>query len=174
VSWIDPGPLEEEQAARARRRRRHTIAGRVVATAALVTIAALSARNLAEADRASRPTPIGALVTLSTAQTLFREGDEDGDGVLDYGTLEELSDARLIDAVLGAGVKQGYRFDCRPSPTTPEFVWMAVANPVSDETGSRSFVTNHTGMIHWSPEPLRWTPDCEIPAGLLRVGEERR
>ncbi len=174
MSLLDLGPLEEELAAQARRRRRHTIAGRVVALAALVTITALGVRNLAEADRASRPTPIGALKTLSTAQALFREGDKDGDGVLDHGTLEELSAAALIDAVLGAGVKQGYRFDCRPSPTSPEFMWMAVANPVSDETGDRSFVVNHTGMIHWSREPLRWTPDCEVPPGLPRVGEEGR
>ena len=39
---------------------------------------------------------IGMLKTINTSQTLFREGDKDGDGVFDYGNLLELSNATLV------------------------------------------------------------------------------
>lgn len=118
---------------------------------------------------------IGALKTINTSQTLFREGDKDRDGTLDYGTLEELSNTTLIDAVLGAGVKQGYVFAVRPSPLTPEFLWMAVANPVSPrETGDRYFVTNHSGVIYYTGEhgqAFELNDRCEIPANAVPVGK---
>ena len=38
------------------------------------------------------------------------EGDKENDGNLDYGTLRELGEAGLIDAVLASGTKEGYLF----------------------------------------------------------------
>jgi hypothetical protein len=117
---------------------------------------------------------IGSLKTINTAQTLFREGDKDADGTLDYGALAELSDAGLIDAVLGGGQKNGYVFQVAASPTTPEFLWMAVASPAAPgtSTGVRHFVTNQAGVIYYSTTtPFAITPDCAIPAGAVPVGK---
>jgi hypothetical protein len=115
---------------------------------------------------------IGALKTINTAQTLFRESDKEADGTLDYGSLTELSDVTYIDAILGGGQKQGYLFQAAPSPTTPEFLWMAVANPaVPGTTGDRYFVTNQAGIIYYSTTtPFVLTPDCAIPAHAVPLG----
>lgn len=115
---------------------------------------------------------IGALKTIGTAQTMFRETDKEGDGTLDYGSLRELSDVQVIDAVLGGGQRQGYRFQAAASPTTPGSLWMAVASPTAPgTTGDRYFVTNHAGVIYYSPTtPFSITPDCAIPAHALPLG----
>lgn len=116
---------------------------------------------------------IGCLKTLVTAQTLFREGDKEQDGELDYGTLAELSQTTLVDAVLGSGKKSGYVFDCRPSVATPEFLWFATASPEQPgTTGSRYFATNHAGVIYDSTErPFEIDPtSCAMPEGATPVG----
>lgn len=117
---------------------------------------------------------IGALKTLVTAQTLFREGDKEGDGVLDYGTLTELSRATLVDAVLGGGKKSGYVFDCQPSAATPEFLWFATASPAEPgTTGRRYFATNHAGVIYYSTERpfVIDGTSCAMPEGATPVGK---
>jgi hypothetical protein len=116
---------------------------------------------------------IGALKTLNTSQTLFREGDKDRDDMLDYArSLKELGDTSLIDAVLASGTKQGYVFETSAAPETPEFLWMATARPVEPgKTGTRYFVTNHAGVIYYGTErPFGISADCEIPAGALPIG----
>lgn len=118
---------------------------------------------------------IGALKTLSTAQVLFREGDKDQDGQLDYGTLEELAKTQIIDAVLGSGTKQGYRFECRPSAKTPEFLWAATATPVDGVgPGRRAFVVNHAGVIYESTTKAFSLADLgdemKIPDGAAPLG----
>jgi hypothetical protein len=148
------------------------------ATVVLAIILAIAIPNLIEARKhGGEASPIGALKTITTSQTLFREGDKERDGTLDYGNLQELSNTTLIDAVLGSGVKQGYRFEVRPSPTTPEFLWFAVATPVTPgKTGDRYFCTNHAGVIYYTGTSGRsiWTaaggPECTIPEGWLPVG----
>lgn len=129
---------------------------------------------------------VGALRTLSSAQTLFRELDREQDGTLDYGTLAELSSATLIDRVLGSGTKMGYRFEVRVSPTSPESRWMAVANPAPRpfswrETlrspfappapGPCSFVVNQRGTIFQAVgAELACSDACEIPSSCVQVG----
>lgn len=137
-------------------------------------IAAIAIPNLIEARKhGNEASAIGALKTINTSQTLFREGDKEGDMTLDYaGSLAELSDATLIDGVLGAGVKQGYVFQVAVSPTTPEFLWIATASPVSPgTTGNRHFVINQAGVVYYSlTGPFSITTDCSIPAGSTPVG----
>ncbi len=134
---------------------------------------AISVPNLIEARKhGNEAAAIGALKTLHTAQTLFREGDKEGDGVLDYGTLAELSAANLIDDVLGSGVKQGYRFAVLVSPQAPELMWMATAEPVQPPaTGSRCFATNQSGAIRHAQEPIPLRADCRLPDGAYPVGD---
>lgn len=143
----------------------------------LGVIAAIAFPNLLEARKhGGEATPIGALKTLNTSQTLYREGDKDKNGVLDYGTLAQLSDTTLIDGVLGGGTKQGYHFTCAPSALTPEFLWFAVANPTNPGvTGDRYFCTNHAGFIYYTgvrggPIAMN-TTDCSIPTNCLPVGK---
>ena len=137
-------------------------------------VAAIAIPNLIEARKhGNEASAIRALKTINTSQMLFREGDKDADGTLDYaGTLTELSDATLIDFVLGGGVKQGYVFQLGVSPRSPEFLWMAVANPVQPgTTGDRYFVTNHAGVIFYSnTTPFSITADCDIPSTAVPVG----
>lgn len=121
-------------------------------------------------DRAA----IGALKTIAGAQGRFREEDTEGDGLLDYGTLAELSVAGgLVDPVLGSGAKQGYLFEACYSSTTSEFLWMATARPVRPgTTGKRYFATNHQGVVFYTtsgPFELN-TTDCTIPPGAKPTG----
>jgi type IV pilus assembly protein PilA len=145
--------------------------------AILALILAIAIPNLIEARKiGAEAAPIGALKTLNTAQTLFRESDKEGDGLLDYGNLEELSNTTLIDGVLGSGTKQGYVFAVRASPTTPEFLWFAVANPTAyGVTGERYFCTNHAGVIYYTGTRAITLeaagPGCTIPPNLLPVGK---
>jgi hypothetical protein len=123
---------------------------------------------------------IGALKTINTSQTLFREGDKDGNGTLDYaGSTAELSDTTLIDSILGQGHKQGYVFRVIHSAPTSEFLWMAAADPIALDDGTlkwrRAFVTNHAGVIYYraadqGPVPLD-PVDCKIPDGWLPIGK---
>lgn len=85
------------------------------------------------------------LRAVSVAQTMFREGDKENDGTLDYGTLEELSSTTLIDGALGSGTKLGYRFTCAPHPETPEFLWSATASPTVPT--KPAFFVDHTEVI---------------------------
>jgi hypothetical protein len=141
----------------------------------LVVVLAIAIANLIEARKQGAEAPaIGALKTITTSQAIFREGDKEGDGTLDYGTLDELSNAVLIDVILGSGHKQGYVYAVRPSPTSPGLMWMAVANPEEPgETGDRYFVTNHAGVIYYTGSngnAFELNDACEIPPNALPVG----
>lgn len=145
-----------------------TLGALCVATA--VVVPALSRHH----HRGAEAPAIGSLRTLLSAQVVFREGDKDGDGVLDYAAdLAELSQAALIDPVLGGGVKQGYRFRIVRSATTPEHLWAATADPVAPgTTGDRFFATTHAGVIYYTTSgPIPIDPaTCDVPPTVLPVG----
>lgn len=118
---------------------------------------ALAARRAEDEEAAA----IGALKTLWTAQTRFREGDLERDGVLDYGTLAELEAAGLVGPGLGG---EGYRLEVRVAPgELAQWKWMALATPEGE--GRRAFATNHAGVIRYEPG-LALRDDCELPGGL--------
>jgi hypothetical protein len=145
----------------------------VVGLALLMLVAVLLPNH--PAPRYQSAAPIGALKTINSSQTLFREGDKEGDGTLDYGTLAELNDAALIDSALGSGRKDGYVFQVRPSPHTPELLWMAIANPEEPGvTGDRYYVTNQAGIIYYTGSlgsAFELNEACEIPPNTLPVGK---
>ncbi|MCO5171725.1 MAG: hypothetical protein M9894_35935 [Planctomycetes bacterium] len=133
-------------------------------------VAAIAVPNLIGARKAgNEAAAIGALKTVSTAQVVFREGDKDRDGVLNYArSLQDLSDTFLIDPVLGSGLKQGYRFELHAAD---DDTWMALASPaVEGTTGDRYFVVNHDGVVHYSYMPMDFTADCSIPPEALPLG----
>lgn len=118
---------------------------------------------------------IGALKTIGTSQSLFREQDKDGDDTLDYGTLAELSSASLVDAVLGSGTKQGYLFASGPGTAEPEFLWWATATPTAETRSAdpRTFFANHEGLIWYTTtgQAAPITSGARAPAGWKRIGE---
>lgn len=117
---------------------------------------------------------VASLRTIALTQELFRTQDREGDTVLDYGTLSELSDQSLIDAGIGAGTMQGYVFQIVVSSSVPEALWSATANPaVPGVTGDRCFAINQTGVVFYTTTgPILLDPrTCVIPRGPKRVGK---
>jgi hypothetical protein len=134
----------------------------------------LGEKPVAEAKKRNKPSgeraAIGALKTLSSAQSLFREADKEGDGILDYAeNLGELAKVGYIDAVLGSGRKLGYTFQLCNGSKAPEFTWMAVASPITSVKGSpRHLAINHQGVIYTSPTAFKLDREsCEIKGGTV-------
>jgi type IV pilus assembly protein PilA len=147
----------------------------MIVIAIIAIIAAIAIPNLIEARKnGNEAAAIGTLKTVSSAQTLFREGDKDNNGSNAYGDLTQLSNVSLIDPVLGSGTKQGYRYIVVAGALTPEFLWYAVANPASPRTtGDRYFATNMGGVVYYTTaqQTVIPGPDCNIPPNLLPVGK---
>ncbi|MGE0710719.1 MAG: hypothetical protein AB7N76_28015 [Planctomycetota bacterium] len=123
---------------------------RFVAVALLLGLIALVLLLLVDRPREGREHASmarGTLRGLAGAQMVFRQGDKDGDGTLDYGTLSELAAAQLIDAPLGSGTKLGYTFVCQPG-ADPLATWFAFANPIPGSPEQRAFFVNQDGVIH--------------------------
>ena len=109
---------------------------------------------------------IGALKTLGTAEAIFREGDKENDGNLDYGMLSELGRAGLVERELGAGTRRGYNFVATYSFNTSEFLWFGFANPTMPGlTGERYFSTNQAGVIFYTTgaDLVPDTDTCLLP-----------
>jgi hypothetical protein len=153
---------------------------------ALISCPALSvyARELLRARLVSNQrSAVRTLERIATAQATFREHDRDGDGKLDYGTLAELTSATLVDATLGAGARQGYRFEVVPSANDPERAWMATASPTAPPgssqvnpefgpTGEHWYAVNQDARVVESTAPIPISPSAELPAGLLPAAPE--
>jgi prepilin-type N-terminal cleavage/methylation domain-containing protein len=134
------------------RRRGFTLIELMIVIAIIAIIAAIAIPNLIQARKhGNEASAIGALKTLGTCEAIFREGDKERDGDLDYGMLSELSSTNLVDHVLGSGSKQGYIFQVSYSFSTSEFLWFAVANPLIEGlSGDRYFDTNQTGVMFYT------------------------
>lgn len=148
----------------------------MIVIAIIAIIAAIAIPNLIEARKhGNEAAAIGALKTVTTAQSLFREGDKETDTNFDYGSLQELSNTSLIDGILGSGTKQGYTFAVFPSNSTSEFLWFATANPsVPGTTGDRYFCTNQAGVVYYTSlaSISMNSTTCVIPtATVLPVGK---
>jgi len=123
------------------------LAGSLAPWVALVLLAGLLVSG------STQSAGISGLWAISSAQSLFREGDKDDNGVLDYGTLDQLRRYKLIGEELGSGVYEGYEFYVGVSDGPKgQFSWWALARPVPDGpcAEGRSFFTNQEGVIRYS------------------------
>jgi prepilin-type N-terminal cleavage/methylation domain-containing protein len=159
-------------------KRGFTLIELMIVIAIIAIIAAIAIPNLLAARKsANEAAAIGALKTLTTSQSVFREGDKEQDGNLDYGMLTELSNVTLVDSVLGKGSKQGYFFSCTYSYSTSEFLWFALANPqVPTSSGDRYFETNVAGVIFYTTQGSLAldTLSCDLSgaiSGIVPVGK---
>jgi type IV pilus assembly protein PilA len=132
----------------------------------VAVVAAIAIPNLIEARKhGNEAAAIGGLRTLCTAQVLYREGDKDGDGKLNYAPgLAQLGATSLIDPILAGGLKQGYRYQLAASSAAPERRWVAVASPMTPgTTGDRHFMVDQDGVVYESPTPFPLDPDASSP-----------
>ena len=133
-------------------RRAFTLIELMMVIAIIAIIAAIAIPNMLRARKMGNEiSAIQSLRTVTTAEGLFREGDKEGDGNIDYGMLSELSSTQLIDSILGSGTKQGYAFEAGYSTIDASTLWFGTANPaVLQQTGDRCFSTSHTGAIYYT------------------------
>ena len=104
-------------------------------------ISAIAIPNLLASRRAANEgAAIGSLRALAEAQNTYQASAGNGE----FGTLEELDEAALLDAQLASGVKHGYRFEVE----VYEGSYALTASPVLyPDTGARSFYSSETGVI---------------------------
>lgn len=123
------------------------VAGIVLGALSLVSvvpvgiISAIAIPNLLASRRAANEgAAIGSLRAIAAAQNEYQATVGDGE----FGTLEELAGAELLDPQLASGVKRGYRFEVE----VYESSYGVTASPLEySDTGTRSFYTSETGVI---------------------------
>jgi hypothetical protein len=146
----------------------------------ITIIAAIAIPNLLMArKRANETAARGALWTIGTSESLFHANDQDKTKKLAFASLKQLGDAQLVDRVLASGTKQGYLFEARPSTTSPDTLWWAVARPeIPGTSGDRVFYMNQSSSVVYyckfaggDHDPGKPDPStCELPAGLIPYG----
>ncbi|MEZ6183602.1 MAG: hypothetical protein R3F62_01160 [Planctomycetota bacterium] len=112
---------------------------------------------------------VETLQTISSAESLFREGDYEGDNVLDYGSLAELVQTNLVEPELAKGM-HGYRFTVEVDKREPEFMWRATASPISPGPKPRYYAMDQTGVVFWMDKPFRFGENGEMPAAAQPAG----
>jgi type IV pilus assembly protein PilA len=120
----------------------------LIVIAIIGTIAAIAIPELIEARKGSNEAAaIGALRTISTAQSLFREGDKDGNGVPDYSaTFAALVFPGGIDPTVAAGRAHGYAFHLTTS--SDRMHWSVGAVPAAvNRSGDGVFTIDESDVV---------------------------
>lgn len=117
---------------------------------------------------------IGALRTIATAQSLFQEGDKDGNGVADFAeSLHDLYFAGLINPSLATGRAHGYAFNLTTSPDRMH--WSVVAAPAAvNRSGDEVFSIDESEAIvtdcppgqHVNPLTGKCEPEDTFASGV--------
>ena len=134
------------------------------AVATIVAMPRIRARRRADQERAA----LVAIKSIANAQTLYREGDKDGNGVPDYAPdLASLVRCGLLEPELAEEEHRGYRFAVRhhagqgADAARDQFLWSATAEPVyPGDSGQRYYGTNMTGLVFFSRQgPVVFSED---------------
>jgi len=115
---------------------------------------------------------IGALKAIASAQSVYREGDKDGDGVLAYAPdLASLVRAGVLQSEIGDGEYHGYRIKLRRHKLQ-QFVWSVTAEPLTPgRTGDLFLGMSMRGVVHASrSEALVFGEDGAPPPKALTIG----
>jgi type IV pilus assembly protein PilA len=141
-------------------RKSFTLIELMIVIAIIAIIAAIAIPNLLSARKnGNEAAAIGSLKAIVSAQTVYREGDKNGDGSNEYApTLAALTDTGstgtddLIDEILASGTRQGYNFTLTvPGPPQNRFVWTCHADAVvQGTTGDRHFGAAMAGLIFFN------------------------
>jgi len=119
---------------------------------------------------------IGALKAIASAQSLYREGDKDKDGVLAYAPdLASLVRTGVLPAEIGDGEYHGYRITLRRHKLQ-QFIWSATAEPlVPGETGDLFLGISMREVVHASRSAaLVFDEDGAPPPKALTLGAAPR
>ncbi len=153
------------------------LAGCLGITCILGIIASIAIPSLLTARKhGQEAAAIGNLRTIVICESLFKEGDKDHNGKLDYGTLKQLGDTGLVDSILASGTKQGYIFEAQPGADNEKVFWAWARPALPGTTGGRVFYTNQAGVIYYvnvdrdsaitPPDPATGEP----PPGTVPIG----
>jgi len=126
----------------------------LIVVAIIGIIAAIAIPNLLASRRAANEgSAQQTLRTLHSSEATFQATQGNGN----YGALDELRTASLIDSVLATGTKSGYAFaiekvDIDPGPPIVPATFYAHAIPTVDsgvsQTGTRRFAIADDGVMH--------------------------
>jgi prepilin-type N-terminal cleavage/methylation domain-containing protein len=136
----------------------------LIVIAIIAIIAVIAIPNIIEARKASNEAAaVANLRQVHVAQEMYRDQDKNHDGRLDFAP--DLATLRstnaLLDATLGSGEKQGYRFRVT---FADEFSFTAIASPLSPgKSGDRYFLIDDIGVIRFclTGEPTGSSPPIE-------------
>lgn len=153
-----------------RTRRRAVIFGEVYALLLAVLVAIFSPEGAPRGMAANDASAAGSLRTINTAAGTYQDTYNNGFPPIlavlappPAGIAPNCNAADLIDSVLASGQKHGYAFVYRPGPpvekagascTIPGIKsYTVTARPLKfDRTGRRSFFTDESGVIRWTPD----------------------
>ena len=126
---------------------------KLLALSGLALVLALGATWAA--DREDEERAVDSLRKIAKAEDAFQAAEKQRTGNAVYGMLSELSNAGLIEAVLGTGTKDGYLFEAARSSTTSELLWFGTASPAAPSNGSHFFFVNQSGAVLEASEALK-------------------
>jgi len=130
----------------------------LIVVAIIGIIAAIAIPNLMGARRAAHEgSAQSSMRTLHSAQATYQSTAGQGN----FGSLAELDAARMIDPVLGAGMKSGYTFVvtetdvvANVSPATFKATSIPTYPSGPSQSGTRKFGITQTGVIHVQTDAL--------------------
>ncbi|HET6603193.1 MAG TPA: prepilin-type N-terminal cleavage/methylation domain-containing protein [Xanthomonadaceae bacterium] len=114
-----------------------------------VLIALLLPAVQAAREAAARAQAFDDLDTVKVALATFQREDSDGDGVDDYGTLQELVEAGLLDPDFEDGQRGGYLISLDLVPP-PDPSYELRGDPSDPVFGVISFYLKPSGLAHYS------------------------